>query len=298
MSAVPFSSEDLARDHMRRRKALNRLAELLATGAALAAVALLVVVLISVVKRGAPALSLDFLTKTPMPFSFTNAPTGIANAIVGSAILVALAAAMAVPFSVLVALYLSEFASKRPAAAVTLALDVLNGIPSIVIGIFVFGLLVVGHLQSGYAGAIALAVIMVPLVSRAAQEVLALVPNSLREASLALGVSRWRTTVSVVLPQAMGGIVTGATLAVARAAGETAPLLFTSSVVGQAINVNPHLPLASIPLTIFEYSESPDPKDHQQAWAAALVLITFILLTSLAARALAARTRRRLGQTR
>jgi phosphate transport system permease protein len=298
VSVAPFSPADLRRDHLRRRRIVNRIMEFIAVTAAFCAVAILVVVIVSVVRRGAPALSWDFLTKTPVPFSFTPVPTGIANAIVGSAILVALAALMAVPFSVLVAIYLSEFAPRRVTPIVTLALDVLSGIPSIVIGIFVFGLLVVGHLQSGYAGAFALAVIMVPLVTRSAQEVLRLVPSSTREASLALGVSRWRTVVSIVLPQTIGGIVTGTTLAVARVAGETAPLLFTSSVVGQEINTDPHLPLASIPLTIFEYSESPNPEDHAQAWAAALVLIVFILLTTIAARVLAAHSKRRMGLSR
>jgi phosphate transport system permease protein len=287
-----------ASDHLRRRRLVSRGAELLATLAAFAAVAMLFLIVVSVARRGASALDWDFFTKTPVPFAFGPVETGIANAIVGTAILVALATAIALPVGVMVAIYLSEFAPRPVARVISLALDVLNGIPSIVIGIFIFSLLVVGHHQSGYAGASGLAIIMLPLISRATQEVLALVPQSTREASLALGVSRWRTTLGVILPQTLGGILTGTTLAIARVAGETAPLLFTSSVVGQAIQANPKNALASIPLTIFEYSESPDPNDHAQAWAAALVLIGFVLVTGLAARALAARSRRRLGLMR
>jgi phosphate transport system permease protein len=139
---------------------------------------------------------------------------------------------------------------------------------------------------------------MLPLVARSTMEVLALVPSSLREASLALGVPRWRTTLSVVLPQTVGGIVTGTTLAVARAAGETAPLLFTSSIVGTNVHWNPHHALQSIPVAIFELSESPDPQDHARAWAAALVLLLFILFASLSARWLATRSRRKLAASR
>jgi phosphate transport system permease protein len=293
-----FSKADLRRDHMRRRRGVNRLMEALSTLAALAAVAVLVVVVVSVARRGLSAIDLDFFTKTPVPFSFTPVPTGIANAIIGTAILVGLAALMAVPVSILIAIYLNEFAPKRVASFVSLMLDVLNGVPAVVIGIFVFGLIVVGRGQSGYAGAFALAIIMVPIVARATQEVLALVPSSIREASLALGVTRWRTTLSVVLPQTIGGIVTGSTLAVARVAGETAPLLFTSSIAGTAINTDPSNALASIPVTIFSYSESPSPDDQAQAWAAALVLIVFVLLASTLARMIAGRSRRRLGTNR
>ena len=152
--------------------------------------------------------------------------------------------------------------------------------------------------QLGFAGSFALSIIMLPLIARSTQEILRLVPDSTREASLALGVSRWRTTLSVVLPQTIGGILTGAVLAVARVAGETAPLLFTSSIAGTAINTDPHQALASIPVTILEYSESPVPEDHQQAWAAAFVLIVFILFVSLGARAVAAWHRRRMGLSR
>jgi phosphate transport system permease protein len=173
---------------------------------------------------------------------------------------------------------------------------VLNGIPSIVIGIFVYGLIVLRFGQSAIAGGVALAIIMLPLVARATQEVLLLVPGTLREASLALGVSRWRTTLSIVLPSALGGILTGATLAIARAAGETAPLLFTSSLGSRAaVDTNPLHGLQSITVIIYEYSEDADPSLQQKAWAAAFVLMAFVLVTSLAAKLALARTRRKLG---
>jgi phosphate transport system permease protein len=139
---------------------------------------------------------------------------------------------------------------------------------------------------------------MLPLVARATLEVLVLVPNSLREASLALGVARWRTTLSIVLPQTIGGIVTGTVLAVARVAGETAPLLFVSSLAGNTVTWDPHVPLQTIPVAIFELSESPDPADHTRAWAAAFVLLMFILVASLGARWLATRSRRKLAASR
>jgi phosphate transport system permease protein len=282
-------------DGLRRRRAVNRLMEVVATLAAFGAVAVLGLMVVSVAKRGGAAIDLNLFTKTPHPFSFTNEPSGLENAFVGTLIIVGVATAMSVPVGVLSAIYLNEFARARVAFVIALALDVLNGVPAIVVGIFVFALVVVQHGQSALAGSFALAILMIPLIARATQEVLALVPQATREASLGLGVSRWRTTLGVVLPQTIGGIVTGTTLAVARVAGETAPLLFTSSIVGDRLQLNPHQALASVPLKIFEYSESPDPADHARAWAAALVLISFVLVASIGARALAARSRRRMG---
>jgi phosphate transport system permease protein len=283
---------------LRRRRAVNRAMEAVATVAAFAAVSVLAIMVVSVAKRGAGALNLDLFTKTPVPFAFTPVPTGLANAFLGTAVIVGIATAMALPIGVLTAIYLNEFAPRRVAFTIALLLDVLNGVPAIVVGIFVFALVVLSHGQSGLAGSFALSILMIPLIARATQEILALVPAATREASLALGVSRWRTMLSIVLPQTIGGIVTGTTLAVARVSGETAPLLFTSSLVGDKLQADPRQALASVPLKIFEYSESPDPADHRQAWAAALVLIVFILLASLSARALAARSRRRMGLDR
>jgi phosphate transport system permease protein len=298
MSAHGLTRASLRADRLPRRRAVNRLMELLAWLAAAIAVGILGVVVWSVAERGAGALNLDLLTRAPVQFSLTPVKQGMANAFAGSLVIVGLATAMALPVGILVAVYLNEFARPSVRGAVSLALDVLNGIPAIVIGIFVFGLLVAGHGQSAAAGAFALACLMLPLVARASMEILALVPTSLREASLALGVPRWRTTLSVVLPQAVGGILTGTTLAVARIAGETAPLLFTSSIVGQQVSWNPHHALQTIPVAIFELSESPDPQDHARAWAAALLLLLFILFASLTARWLAGRSRRRISTSR
>lgn len=286
----------------RRRLLRNRLAEAGATLSAGIAVAVLVLVVYSVLRRGLPALNLDFFTKGPAVFGAAGG--GIAPAIVGSLLLVGTATVFALPIGVLTALYVNEFAPRRVGDQVRLWLDVLNGFPSIVIGIFVFALLVeaklpllgVGHHQSALAGGFALAIIMLPLVARATMEVLALVPEQLREASFALGVSKWQTVLRVVLPSALGGILTGTTLAIARAAGETAPLLFTCSIGSQVVDWNPSHSVQSIPLTIFEYSEASTPDLNTQAWAAAFVLIAFVLVTSLTARLLLERSRRKLGR--
>ena len=277
----------------RRRKLVNRLMEAVATLAALAAVGVLLLVVVSVAFRGAGALNWDFFTKPQALFGQPGG--GIANAMVGTVLIVALATAMAVPVGVLAAIYLTEFAPRRVAVPVQVVIDILAGLPAIVIGIFVYALLVIAHGQSGYAGAFALAVIMLPLVTRATQEVLLLVPSTLREAGLALGARRWRTVLGVILPSSVGGILTGTTLAVARAAGETAPLLFTSSIFATGVETNVTKPLPNIPVLIFNYSEQADPALHEQAWAAALVLMAFVLVTSLGAKALLVRSRRRLA---
>ena len=291
-----------ARGRARRRLRVNRTAELASVLAALVAVGFLAILVGSVLVRAFHALDWNFFTKGPAVFGQSGG--GIAPALVGTLLLVLIATAIALPVGVLVALYVSEFAPPRIANQIKLWLDVLNGFPSIVIGIFVFALAVktkvpllgIGHHQSVFAGSFALSIIMLPLVARTTMEVLALVPNSLREASYALGVSKWRTVLSVIVPSALGGIVTGTTLAVARAAGETAPLLFTCAIAGQLVNWDPSLSTASIPVTIFEYSESPDRHLNAQAWAAAFVLIAFVLVTSLVSRVLLERQRRKLGR--
>jgi phosphate transport system permease protein len=273
---------------------VNRLAELAATVAAVLAVVVLAVVFLSVFKRGFEAINVDFFTKTPAVFGEEGG--GIAQAFVGSLVIVGLATLMVIPVGVAVAVYVAEFAGPNMARAVRLALDVLNGLPSIVIGIFIFAAIVVTQQQSAYAGSLALAIIMLPLVARSTQEVLALIPQSLRSAALALGSTRRQLVFRVLLPAAVGGILTGTILAVARAAGETAPLLFTTALAGQLVNTNPREPLQSVPLAIFQLSESPDPNDHAKAWAAAAVLMTFVLIVSLAARVILARQRRKLAR--
>ncbi|HEY1370055.1 MAG TPA: phosphate ABC transporter permease PstA [Gaiellaceae bacterium] len=298
MTEHGITRAEMSLANLPRRRAVNRAMEVLATLAAVLAVGILVAMVYSVAVRAWSALNLDLFTNVPHPFAFGDVKTGQANALVGSIVLVALATAMALPVGILIAIYLNEYAHPAIRNGVSLVLDVLNGIPAIVIGIFVFLLFVLGHQQSGWAGSFALACLMLPLIARSTQEVLVLVPQSIREASLGLGVPRWRTTLSIILPQTIGGILTGATLAVARVAGETAPLLLVSSLVGEQVSWNPLHALQSIPVAIFELSESPDPKDHAQAWAIALVLLLFILITSLGARALATRIQRRITTSR
>ena len=280
--------------HLRRRHAVNRAVEISCWVAALLAVGVLAIVIVSIAIKGIGSINIDFLTQNTANFE----GGGIGNAIVGTAILVGLATLMAVPLGILVAIYTSEFAGPRSGFVIRYVLDILNGVPTIVTAIFIFALLVVGHQQSGWAGAVALAIVMLPLVARSSHEVLTLVPESVKEASLALGASRWRTTVSVIIPTALSGMITGSLLAVARAAGETAPLLFTSSIFASAVVTDPSQALPNIPVTIFQYSESPDPTKHAQAWGAALILILFVLVISIVARALSARSRRRLGAAR
>ncbi len=281
-------------ENLRRRRAVNRGMEISAWVAALIAVAILALVITSVAIKGISSISLDFFTKNTANFG----GGGIGNAIIGTGVLVGLATLMAVPAGILVALYTSEFAGQRSGFAIRYVLDILNGVPTIVTGIFIFGLLVAGHQQSGYAGSIALAIVMLPLIARSCHEVLTLVPGTVKEAGLALGASRWRMTLTVVVPTALSGMITGALLAVARAAGETAPLLFTNSVFADLVQTDPSQAVPNIPVTIFKYSESPDPTKHAQAWGAALVLILFVLLISVVARTFSARNRRRLGAAR
>jgi phosphate transport system permease protein len=274
--------------NLRRRRLFSLLAEYGATAAAVAAVAVLAIVVYTVVSRGASALDLDFLIK--------GAPDGIGPELVGTAVIVGIGTAIAMPIGVLVALFLTEFAGNRATHAIRLTLDLMNGLPSIIIGLFVFGLLVVGHGQAAYAASAALAIIEVPLIARGSLEVLALVPGNLREAAEALGVSRWRAVLTVILPSALGGIVTSTVLSVARAAGETAPLIFTTSVFDPSLfSFNPTQAVPNIPVTIFQLSEEANPESLGRAWGASLVLVAGILVASLGARALLARSKSRMS---
>jgi phosphate transport system permease protein len=277
----------------RRRRVVNRVMEVIASVAAMLAVAVLLLVIGSVVVKGIGTINFAFITQNPAPFGQTGG--GIANSIVGTAILVAIASVIAIPIGILIGIYTSEFAPPWMANSVRFALDILNGVPTIITGVFIFGILVVGSQQSGWAGAVALAIVMLPIVARSAQEVLALVPGSLREAALALGLKRWRIVLRIVLPTAAGGLVTGAVLGIARVAGETAPLLFTSSVFSNlGVTTSPSQALPNIPVTIFTLSESPSPTDHERAWAAALILIFGVLVLNIVARTFHDRSRRRL----
>lgn len=297
MNGGPLPANPFAGDaRLRRRRALNRAVEGLSTFAALLSVAVLALVVGSVLVKGASAINIDFFVKGPAPFG--QAGGGIANAIVGTVVLVAIASAIALPVGILVGVYTAQFAPPRVAAVVRFALDILNGVPTIVTGIFVFGLLVAGHAQSGWAGSVALAIIMLPIVARSAHEVLALVPASLEEAALALGIPHWRATLRIIVPSAAGGLITGGLLAIARVTGETAPLLLTSSIASTFVSTNPSQALASVPVRIFELSESPSPADHAQAWAAGLLLIVFVLVLNVLARALYGRTQRTISAAR
>jgi phosphate transport system permease protein len=276
---------------LRRRKIVEKVFGMVAIGSAVLACAILLLVLGTLVYKGFSQLNIDFFTKARPLFGEKG---GIADALVGSALIVGMAALFAIPVAVLVAIYMSEYAGPRVSRALKIVLDVLNGVPAIVVGIFVFGILVVGHGQSAVYGAFALAILMLPMVARATQEILEIVPRSLRDASFALGVTKWRTTWNIVLPAAIGGILTGVVIAVARVAGETAPLLFTTSIAASQISTDVSHALPTLPVTIFIFSESPDPGEQAAAWAAALVLIAFVLVMNILAKVFAGRKRRQL----
>ncbi|HEU5009406.1 MAG TPA: phosphate ABC transporter permease PstA [Gaiellaceae bacterium] len=276
---------------LRRRRIVEKLFGVAAIASAVLACGILFVVLGTLIHKGLSALSVDFFTK---PRPLFGEEGGIADALVGSALIVGMAMVIAIPVAVLVAIYMSEYAGPKVARGLKIVLDVLNGVPAIVVGIFVFGILVVGHGQSAIYGAFALAILMLPMVARATQEILEIVPRSLRDASFALGVTKWRTTWSIVLPAAIGGILTGVVIAVARVAGETAPLLFTTSIAANQISTDVSHALPTLPVTIYVNSESPDPGEQAAAWAAALVLIAFVLVMNILAKVFAARKRRQL----
>jgi phosphate transport system permease protein len=253
-------------------------------------VSILFFVLGYLVVNGGRSLNVAFFTELPRPAG--EAGGGMANALVGSAKLLGIAAITGLPVGFLAGLYLSEFAGRSSAATVRYAADLLNGMPSIVIGIFVYSLVVLPMKQfSTLAGGLALGIMMIPIMTRSSEEFLRAVPGSLREASLALGASRTTTIVRVVVPAASRGIVTAALLGLARVAGETAPLLFTalSNAFWSEGLLNP---TASLPVMIYNYAVSPYDDWHRQAWAAGLVLLTLVLAANLAARQLVGAGRR------
>ncbi|MBI5507317.1 MAG: phosphate ABC transporter permease PstA [Deltaproteobacteria bacterium] len=271
-------------DAYRRRKVIDVGARAACVAATLLAVVPLVSVLAYVVVRGAAGLSWSFFTALPQPVG--EAGGGVANAILGSLQLVGIACVLGVPVGVLAGIYLAEYGRGRFATAVRYAADVMSGIPSIAVGIFVYTLLVLSMRHfSALAGGVALAVLMLPTVTRTTEELLKLVPDSLREAGLALGVPRWRVVLKVVLRTGAPGIATGIMLAVARAAGETAPLLFTAF-NNRFWSASLVEPIASLPVQIFTYAVSPYEEWHRQAWAAALVLVVLVLLMNAGARVL------------
>jgi phosphate transport system permease protein len=253
----------------------------------------LALVLFFVVSQGMQALNLEFFTNTPRPVG--EAGGGMVNAIVGTLILTGLASLIAIPIGVLSGVYMSEYAGTRLAVAVRFAADTLNGVPSIVIGVFAYGIAVLPFRQfSALAGGFALGVMMIPIIARTTEELLLLVPNALREGALALGATRARAVFTVIVPAALPGIITGIVLALARIAGETAPLLFTSF-NNRFFTTDLTQPMSALTVQVFTYAISPYEDWHRQAWAGALVLVTFVLLCSLLARAATARVRRLRG---
>jgi phosphate transport system permease protein len=257
--------------------------------AALIGAGVLLVLVIHVVVNGLVALRPSLFTELPAPIGVQGG--GIAHAIVGSVIIVGIACLWGIPIGIGAGIYLSESGNGGLTAAARFAADVLSGIPSIVVGIFGYALIVTATgTFSGLAGAFALGVISLPIIARTTEETLRLVPTDLREASLALGVPRWRTILSVVVPTASAGLITGSMLAVARMAGETAPLIFTT--LGNNFwNTDPTRPMATMTLTIFQYAIWPYEELHQQAWAASFVLLLFVLIINITVR-LASRARR------
>jgi phosphate transport system permease protein len=271
----------------RRRRMVNNLATALIAGAAGIGVFVLAWILLHIVINGLPALDLAFFTEAPLPFGEVGG--GVGPAILGTLLMVLVASLISIPLGLGTAIYLSEYGRGAFARIVRFTLDVLAGMPSIVIGVFVWALVVrhvIGHF-AGLAGAAALAVIMIPIITRTVEEILRLVPDHLREASLALGVPRWRTILLVVLPTARAGIITGVMLSLARAGGETAPLLLTA-LGNQFFSADQLQPMASLPVQLYIYAVAPYDDWHTKAWGSALVLVFVIgclsLITRLAAR--------------
>jgi phosphate transport system permease protein len=265
-----------------RRRIISHVAVTLCALSVLIALVPLAFILFFVVTRGIQALNLDFFTQLPQPVGEPGG--GMANAIVGTLMLSGLGGLLAIPIGIVSGIYMSEYAGTKLAAAIRFSADTLNGVPSIVIGVFVYGIVVLQMGQfSMLAGSVALGIMMIPIIARTTEELLRLVPSTLREGALALGATRAKATFSVVLPAALPGILTGVILALARIAGETAPLLFTAF-SNRFWNTNPLQPTASLTVQIFTYASSPYEDWHRQAWAGALVLVSIVLICSIIAR--------------
>ncbi|MFB3815712.1 MAG: phosphate ABC transporter permease PstA [Terriglobales bacterium] len=260
-----------------KRYVADRLATIAAAGAAVIVLAPLIAIFTYLVLKGVGAVNWAFLTEAPKPVGETGG--GIGNAIVGSGLILAIASAIGVPLGIGAGVYLAEYGRGQFARLVRFVADVLNGVPSIVMGIAVYALVVVRQKHfSAFAGGVALGIMMVPTITRTTEEMLMMVPRSVREAALGLGIPQWRTVVSVSLRTASAGVITGIMLAFARVAGETAPLLFTAF-GNQFWNLQPDQPTAALPLQIYTYAISPYDEWHRQAWAGALVLIVLIVGT-------------------
>ena len=260
-----------------RRQAMNHLITVLSVLATVLVIAPLVAILIYLIYKGASSLNLAFFTHIPAPVGENGG--GMANSIVGSGIILAMASLMGIPIGIAAGVYLAEFGrGKFLGNAIRFTADVLNGVPSIVMGISIYSLIVMQQKHfSAFAGGVALAVMMVPTITRTTEEMLATVPHAIREAALGLGVSKWRTAISVTLRTASPGIITGCMLAFARVAGETAPLLFTA-LGNQFWSFKLNEPIAALPLQIYAYAISPYDEWHRLAWAGSLVLIVMIMV--------------------
>lgn len=264
------------------RRAFSNLMVGLMIGAVIVALLPLIFILLNLVLKGAGSLSLDFFTRTPAPAGETGG--GVGHAIVGTLIIVGIASLIGLPIGIGAGIYCAEYPASRLTWVTRFVADVLNGTPSIVVGVFAWAWIVATQKHfSAMAGSAALAMLMIPMVLRTTEEMIKLVPNSLREAALALGYPRWRTSLGIVVRTTLPGIVTGSLLAVARVAGETAPLLFTA-LGSQYLSYNVNQPMAALPLTVFTYATGPYEEWHQYAWASALVLIIVVFALSLGAR--------------
>ena len=276
--------------HARWRRFLSSAIVVLCGTAVLIALVPLALILFYVVSKGASSLSLAFFTQMPKPVGEVGG--GMANAIVGSLMVVGLGAVFAIPIGVMSGVYASEYAGTRFAALARFAADTLNGVPSIVIGVFVYGIAVLPFRRfSALAGGIALGIMMIPLIMRTTEELLRLVPSALREGALALGATRARAVFTVVVPAALPGIMTGILLALARIAGETAPLLFTAF-NNRFFSTDVAQPISTLTVQVYTYAISPYEDWHRQAWAGALVLVAIVLSCSLLARLATARMER------
>ena len=272
-----------------RRKWINKVMLGLSSIAAGIAIFMVALILGYTLIHGISYLNLDLLTQSAKPVG--EAGGGMRNEIFGTLILVGLGSIIALPIGLLAGIFLSEYASPKVAATVRFMADILAGVPSIVVGVFVYAIMVRPmHSYSALSGGVALAMIMIPVVARTAEESLRLVPNSMREAALALGITRWRAVIGVIIPGALTGIITGVMLAVARIAGETAPLLFTA--LGSQFGVQGLFkPIGALPLQIFKYAMSPYKSEQQQAWAGAFLLVILVLGISILVRWISNRKR-------
>jgi phosphate transport system permease protein len=257
------------------RRIANHGASIFAVGTAILVILPLMAIFVYLVIKGVGSINIAFLTRTPKPVG--EAGGGMANAIVGSGVILLISSLIGIPLGIGSGIYLAEYGRNRFGDLVRFTADVLNGVPSIVIGIAAYSLVVVPQKHfSALSGGVALGIMMIPTVARATEEMLLMVPNAVREAAFGLGIPKWRTTLSITLRTASAGVITGCMLAFARVAGETAPLLFTAF-GNQFWNLNPNQPTAALPLQIFVYAISPFDEWHKQAWAGALILIVMIV---------------------